>query len=133
MFGGFGRKETYAKPTSTTIEEMIEEEEALVNGKLSQVYVTPITGTVSKKILRGLLKQICKHRIQSIMNTKTGKQLDQQKPENLYFKVQKELSNIIKNKLLPDATELPSNSYGITDYNHANDIEPDYDVTKEQW
>lgn len=120
--------------TDTEVDRFIEEADAEIDGKVSQVYTTPITGTVSLIIVRTISIWLVKDRINKILAVKTGNDEDNQSgEESLGSRARQMLNDIVDRKLdLPDAT-LVTASDGVKDYNYANSIEPTFKRGTVQW
>ena len=115
--------------SSGEVAEFITQEENIINAKLGQVYVTPITNSTDVSICKKIVIWIVKHRIQEIMKLRSGTDLDSEDQSNLEDKANKLLDHVIEKKLLHNSTRLGTNNAGIEDFNDANSIDPAFDMT----
>lgn len=112
--------------TSTEVTEMISQEEATLDARLSKRYVTPITGTEALKIMKRLSIQMTKSRIVDILQVKTGDAKVDQGSSGFPIREQVEalLKMIIAGEMdLTDAT-LREASQGVSSYNSENIVHP---------
>jgi hypothetical protein len=123
-------------PTSTTVTTLCDEEGERVDTILGAFITTPVSATTSPnfyKVIQRVVKMLVKHRIENIINTKTGAESDQDQPPNLEKLAKDELREYIDNRTFSDAVRKSTNEYGASDYNYTNDIEAEIDVAAEQW
>lgn len=129
---------TFSATTSITeseVERFIDESDALIDAKLSQVYVTPVTGTVSLLVVQQISIWFSAQRVRDIQMLKTGQnntnQLDGGK--RLDDMAMERLDQILDDELpLPDATLLQA-SGAVKSYNASNNISGIFKRDSQQW
>lgn len=112
--------------STTEVAEFITQEEALLDGEVSQIYEIPVTGSQSISMMKMMTILMVKARIVDILAVKVGTSSPEQgsSGDALRTRVEKMLEKIKKKTLLlPDATLLSSTG-GIKSYNVDNDITP---------
>ncbi len=123
--------------STDTLEQWIEEADALIDGRIGLKYSTPIvvgTSPKSFKIVRSLSRRLVAERVRNFLKVKTG---DPEKDQEGTTPEKKEIMQMLKDiqtgdLLLSDATLM--NSDNVTkDYNSDNDIEHVFQAGEEQW
>ena len=115
--------------TIAEVTEYIAQTENIVNAQLSQIYVTPVTDTMSTSIIKNIVIWFVAHRVQEVMKLRSGEELDSKNAENLYQKAQDLLDKIIDKKLLSEATLNSSTNTGVEDFNSKNSIRAEFDLS----
>lgn len=132
---------TFSATSSITLDEVdrfIEEADAYIDSKLSQKYVTPITGTTSLILVRQISVWLAAQRVKDIMRVKSGATEKDQgvgktKIRRLDDMAKEMLSDILNDKLeLPDAS-LKDTSEGVYSYVYHNNIDHKFDMENDQW
>jgi hypothetical protein len=116
--------------TSTEVTEYIVQTDAWINAELGQIYVTPITDSTDLSIVKRISIWMTKHRVQEILALRSGEALDSEDQSNLEKKANDMLMRIVDKKLLHNSTRLSSNNSGIEDFNSANNINAEFDITE---
>lgn len=121
--------------TTTKIDEWITQAEGLINGMISNKYVTPVTGTESVKILKMITIWLVADRIKEILKVKNvNEDVDQGvKDGSLYKRALDMLKDISKGTLpLTDATLLSSQD-GLRSYAADVGLEYTFKRNTDQW
>jgi len=125
---------TGALMTTTKIDGLIAQSDAYINGRICQVYVTPITGAESLLIMKKISIGLTAERIANILriNSKSkdqeqlnNKDLIKEAKEDLKFIANKELS-------LQDATLLSSTG-SVNSYTLSNEVTRAFNQGTRQW
>lgn len=112
--------------STTEVTEFITQEEALLDGEVSQIYEIPVTGTQAISIMKLMTILMVKARIVDILVVKTGTSSPDQgsSGDALRTRCKDLLEKIMKKViLLPEATLL-SSSGGVKSYTVDNDLTP---------
>lgn len=120
--------------TTDKIDGFIAQADAYIDGRLSTVYQTPITGSNSLLIVKQISIDLVAQRIAHIMEVKgiTPKG-DQYIPKNLGEKAENRLDMIVEKKiLLSDATEV-STTGGVSSYTSENCVTRSFKQGEVQW
>lgn len=129
---------SFSATTSITTDEVtrfIDEADAYIDGRLDNIYVTPVTGVVSLLILQQISTWLVAQRVKDIQALKTGNDTTNQdgSEKRLDKKAMELLEQIIKDELqLPDATAVKSGG-GVSSYNARNNIKPIFKRDEQQW
>jgi len=117
-------------PTST-IDSWITEADSYIDGRLSTLYVTPITGTISLSIVKTISIWLVVDRINAKMQVKNaGRKEGLKDYRQLAEDMIKDI--LLGNIRLHDATRARSDG-GIASYQNDNDIESSFDMTVDNW
>ena len=120
--------------TSTEITEFIVQADALINARLANRWITPITGTESLSIIKMISILLVKERIEKILSVKTGKpEGSQEQDEPAQDTGLGMLNQIMDGKLLLTDATLANSKDGVSSYNVDNDIEATFDSTGDLW
>jgi phage gp36-like protein len=108
--------------------------DAEINSRLSVKYTTPITGTEALVLMRMIECWMVKHRIEKILEVKTGRPVDSQEGGK---SLRQQALDLIKaivegNVKLTDAT-LASTGDGVGSYTSENGTEHIFDRDTVQW
>lgn len=124
-------------PTFTKVANMIAEEEAKLNARISRKYVLPITQAINKLILRGIVLAIVVERVRSITEVKTGSAVVQQAPG---YKSPAQLAKmdvelIVKGSIPLTGETSATSREGIQTHYNANPTKciPKWHRNREQW
>jgi len=120
--------------TDSDVARFIAEADAEIDSKIGRKYVVPVTGATSIILLRMISVILVSERIKKILAVKTGdSKIDQDAETSKEKTARKMLDQIVKGEmLLSDATAVSSGG-GVRSYTYENDIEPEFDVTQDQW
>ena len=120
--------------TTAKIDEWISQADEYIDGRIGLIYVTPVTGVKSLKILKEISIGLVAQRIAHILETKSiTPKGDQAIPKNLIEQAEKRIDMIVERKLLlSDADELSTHA-GVKSYSSSNTVKRVFDQSKNQW
>lgn len=122
-------------PKDSQVDEFITQADAFINAKISNKYVTPVTGADSLSILKNISVWFVADRIKDILKVKNvSDEVDQGVREgSLYKRAMDMLDEIAKGDLiLPDAT-LATSKIGPRSYANDNNLEYTFKKGVNQW
>lgn len=129
---------TFSDSTAVTEDdvcEFINQESNKLNAQMATVYVVPITGTISRSIMKSLTTLLVKARIEDILQVKTGNTDTEQGPagDGLRKQVADIIEKILKKDfLLVDAT-LGQSSGGVKSYSKDHNLTQKFRRFVDQW
>ena len=125
---------TNGRITNAKITTWISQAEAYIDGRLSLLYTTPITGTNSLLIVQQISIGLVAQRVARILETKSiTPKGDQYIPKDLIKDAEAKLKLIVERKLkLSDAEEI-SEGAGVKSYSSSNTVERVFKQGVEQW
>lgn len=127
---------TSTTPALSSVEEFIEQESNYIDGYVSGRYETPVDESSSPKAY-SILKRICTFlvvdRVRQILKVKTGSDKLDQEARGRIKDAKKDVLAIVSSELKLTDASLATSHDGFADFNSSNDIEPVFDVTKQQW
>ena len=127
---------TSTYPTLAKVEEWIAEADALINGKLADKYVVPVTGSDSMLILRSISINLVKAKLQDFLDVKgSSEATDQGKPgESPRKQALEALEAIAKGSIsLRDAVLADSNAGVRSDVLNDTDAEATFTQDDDAW
>ncbi len=120
--------------TSTQVTQFITEASAYMDGRISNKYSTPITGTASLIILKTICIMIVADRVRKILEVKTG---DSNKDSNASKgekgQAEKMLDMIVKGDLPFLDSTLASSDDGSKGYTYDNSVATSFNVESDSW
>jgi len=128
---------SFTVDTAVTLAEVtrfIEEASAHIDSVLSNVYITPVTGTVSLLVLQQVCIWLVAQRVKDIQALKTSKENTDQitNEARLDKKALDMLKKIINDEMaLPDALKVTTGS--VSSYNVRNNITSIFKRDEQQW
>lgn len=121
--------------TITEVERFISEADAVIDGRLGQTFVVPISGTISLLIVQNISIWLVAQRVKDIQSLKTGNAPTNQieRENRLDAKAMKMLDDILNEDiLLPDATLIKSTGT-VSASNVTNNVERIFKRDDVQW
>lgn len=126
--------------TDTRVQGFLDEAEAEINTALAVVYVTPITGTEAKLIVKRIEIAIVAARVAAIIDLKrtasqsTDKNIQQDFNKSGFARAARKSLENLKNRIttLTDAVLLNSD-FGMSSKTLDLGVEPVFDKCKQQW
>jgi hypothetical protein len=125
---------TDGKITTTKIDTWIAQADAYINGRIGNVYTTPITGAESLLIIKEISIGLVAQRISRILDTKAiSPKGDQYIPKDLIEKAEKRLDMIVNRQMVLSDATLKTTHGGVSSYTSDNTVDRTFDLTKNQW
>ena len=129
--------DTTSDITDTRVQGFLDEAEAEINNCLDVVYVTPITGTKSKLIVKRIEIAIVAARIASIIDLKQNTQSKIIKQEfnkqNFADAARKQLQDLKSRIITLDDAVLLNSDFGMSSQVDDDNVVPVFDKCLEQW
>lgn len=122
--------------TADTVDEFISQEETLLDARVANKYIVPITGCEATKIMKRLSTMMVRARILDILQVKTGDIKTEQgiTGSGLRDDVTDIIDMILDSTLpLSDATKVTTTNNGVTDFNSRNGITSLFERDTKQW
>lgn len=126
--------DTSGQITTTKIDEWISQADEYIDGRIGLIYITPVTGVKSLKILKEISIGFVAQRIAFILETKSvTPRADQAIPKNLIEQAEKRLQMVVDRELLlSDADELSTHA-GVKSYSSENVVKRVFKQGVPQW
>lgn len=132
--GTFSDSAPVTSPNATKAQEIIDENEAMINARISRKYLLPLTQTAPIAMVRGISLALCVERVREIMAVKTGaSNAEQVAAKTTADYARKNLERIVAGDLPLIGETLATSGDGVKSYMSANGLNPVFDRTREQW
>jgi len=120
--------------TSAEVDEFINQEDAYIDGVISQKYDVPVTASESLKILKTISIHLVAYRVKAILAVKTGIEATDQGGENsLKAMADQKLTQIVEGKLRLRDADLANSYDGVKSFAVSDDIDHIFDRGVDQW
>ncbi len=120
--------------TTTDVERFISEIDAYIDARLGLLYVVPIDGDESLKIMKMISIGLVKNRIQSILKVKTGtEEADQESDTSIGKMAVTMLDDIMAGKMILSDATMKSSGTRTGSYSGSNSLESVFEKDTKQW